>query len=532
MNSKKDTIELIFEDDETLEISFEDDEILEITFESEKSKSKNRKYLKKGKYKGLSFKEILDKDYNYCNWILGLDDLTEDFQQFKTYIEKNINKNIPNLKGQEVNTTEFVKIIKNNNNFKKIMSNCIINKNKLNSFEFNYPSIIDELKLHAIYGCFIDYLIRYLTSNIKSIDLIDNRAKKCLQMNEIIPEFYDFYNLYIKRMNINLSESFDLNQEICEYDKKHDLDNKRQDQIKLKYNPILKQIYNFIDDEKKDLNIIKIIILYFIYTHPVEKGFYFSIFKKTPKCINIFQENFTKIKNEQKYNDTIKNSVDNLKSIINCQYQFNKCFGLIHIGMECENGYIDIENREKLLKNYDIYINAKNNNSINQSVIKSIFNISLLHSFSFGDKNCINYIDGKFGQKKTLLRKSSRMYPIISDDLLNNINSYLNNKLQNSKNVICNPTVGNKKLKLRGDGDLIINDEFIDIKVSRNNIGKNIEDFYQLFIYSSLYYYNNNEKIKKITIYNPLKNCEYYIDLTNWNKYCKIINFIKEQLIN
>lgn len=85
---------------------------------------------------------------------------------------------------------------------------------------------------------------------------------------------------------------------------------------------------------------------------------------------------------------------------------------------------------------------------------------------------------------------------------------------------------------LGGDCDLIIGNELIDFKVSKYD-NKEIEDFYQLFLYAALYNNNNNSTniINQLTIYNPLLGIEYNIKIKEFD-YSKIFELIKEKLQN
>ena len=109
----------------------------------------------------------------------------------------------------------------------------------------------------------------------------------------------------------------------------------------------------------------------------------------------------------------------------------------------------------------------------------------------------------------------------------NNLNLFIDNLCKNKKNILCNPDLGNRELEILADADLIIDNEIIDFKCSKNLIGEEINDYIQIFIYACLYFIKNNIKCKKISIINMQKNIVYYIDLTNWNNYDNFINILK-----
>ena len=159
--------------------------------------------------------------------------------------------------------------------------------------------------------------------------------------------------------------------------------------------------------------------------------------------------------------------------------------------------YIDDEKfmlSEDIKKSYD-------NMKENKASIKDIFNVSICHSFYFGDIDILDYINYE---------------NIITDNLYNNIIKYIDMKIFNKDIVLSNPSLGNIDLGICADADLIIDDELIDIKTSRyNQIGNNNNDFIQLFIYASLYYKLTNKYINKLTIFNPLYLTEYSINIDN-----------------
>ena len=151
-----------------------------------------------------------------------------------------------------------------------------------------------------------------------------------------------------------------------------------------------------------------------------------------------------------------------------------------------------------------------------KATLTDILNVSISHSIFFNKPNAINHIN---------------TYNIISNELHNNIILYIQNKLLNKEIILCNPSLGNTKLNICADADLIIDDELIDIKTSKYNIGNNINDFIQLFIYASLYYKKSKIYINKLTIFNPLYLIEYNIEINNTKIINKILKIIKNYKI-
>jgi hypothetical protein len=135
----------------------------------------------------------------------------------------------------------------------------------------------------------------------------------------------------------------------------------------------------------------------------------------------------------------------------------------------CETGYSilgkKINEESKYLKLESLFNNSYENMKQLKANYNDIFNVSLLHSLFFLRIDVLKYYDNLIN------------YNYNYDKLDKWINKFFTNK-----NILLNPVLGNKKLLISGDADIINNDELIDIKCSKN-IGTNINDFIQLFIY-------------------------------------------------
>jgi len=185
-----------------------------------------------------------------------------------------------------------------------------------------------------------------------------------------------------------------------------------------------------------------------------------------------------------------------------------------------------IDNQTNLILSFTVdgFVDEKTNKIIDKSYIKmkkykatltDILNVSISHAIFFNKPNAINYVNYNNN--------------IISNELHNNIILYIQNKLLNKEIILCNPTLGDSKLNI--GADLIIDDELIDIKTSKYNIGNNINDFIQLFIYAGLYYKKSKIYINKLTIFNPLYLTEYSIEINNTKIINKILKIIKNYKI-
>lgn len=157
-----------------------------------------------------------------------------------------------------------------------------------------------------------------------------------------------------------------------------------------------------------------------------------------------------------------------------------------------------------------------NNMKLFNATNNDIFNVSLCHSFFFGEMTACKYFD---------------YFIDVQPDNYEYLQQYIKQKINgNNENILCNPTLGNRELKISADADLIINKELIDIKCSKKKIGDDINDFLQLLIYVCLYFYNTNIKCEKITIFNPIQHYEKYIDLTNWDNFEKVVEILKNRI--
>ena len=169
---------------------------------------------------------------------------------------------------------------------------------------------------------------------------------------------------------------------------------------------------------------------------------------------------------------------------------------------------------KKLINSYNRLFESK----LTEKFINDLFNTSICHSIWFDNfhkcfgKKCKNN-NCKFNDYNFIGNKNHKIYR----PMLDSITNYFNETKIINKNIKLNPVLSLSHIKLVGDADIIINDNLIDIKVSKD-IGEQFEDFYQLIIYACMYFYNNREKINKLIIYNPLCNKEYSISLENWNE--------------
>jgi hypothetical protein len=139
------------------------------------------------------------------------------------------------------------------------------------------------------------------------------------------------------------------------------------------------------------------------------------------------------------------------------------------------------------------------------TIVSHIYNTSLFHT-SFFDRDIIN------------ASTNVNYKDLITQEMFTSMTTYIDAKMNGATNIVCNPTVGDRDIGIAGDADLIIDCELIDFKTGRGDTGSKIKDFCQLFIYTILYYCKTQKRINRLTIYNLILNCEYTLDISEWNK--------------
>ena len=163
------------------------------------------------------------------------------------------------------------------------------------------------------------------------------------------------------------------------------------------------------------------------------------------------------------------------------------------------------------------YLKLKSKDEIGS--VSDIFNCSLCHLLIFN-----RYNEEKYFIMINLTDKLS----LSEIENIENIDLYINDKIIDDKEVINNPQFNNEELNTRCDADLIIGDELIDFKCHNYDTGFEPIKYMQLFIYCYCYYKKTNIKLKKLTILNPILGTESYIDISNWDKYDVIYDYINK----
>jgi len=151
-----------------------------------------------------------------------------------------------------------------------------------------------------------------------------------------------------------------------------------------------------------------------------------------------------------------------------------------------ESGGLD-QNPElvSLVRSYMIYMKRGKSTS---DIVADIYNVSIGHSMFFGRSDTF---------RDTNLPSTH----FLSDDMLEDIFDYVASF--RGKDFLINPDLSNSH-GIKGDANLIVNDELIAIKTYVTEVGSELTDFYSLYVYAVLYFEKYGRKLQKLTIYNPL----------------------------
>jgi len=166
-----------------------------------------------------------------------------------------------------------------------------------------------------------------------------------------------------------------------------------------------------------------------------------------------------------------------------------------------------------LKKAYIKYLDKKNNW---KDIIYEIWQVSKVH-YLFLDRKRPLYIDIQIAEILECL------------EFYEKIEKYLKeNYLGGGYNIVLNPVFKNGEIN--GEGDILLEDKekgeyiIMDIKVS--SIEEfNIEHLIQLMVYTHLLR-EQNKKVNRAIIFNPLLGKEIIIDLENWNKGKELIEYL------
>jgi hypothetical protein len=129
--------------------------------------------IKFGKHKGKSYSYMVENEKAYCMYVLNQTECSGIFKEFQDFLKKNNQKlyninELTNLYG--INCSELTNYMFNDKNVISIIKN--ININTINKAKINRT---DEIR-PALFGQFIDYLVRYEISKISNIQFRDART--------------------------------------------------------------------------------------------------------------------------------------------------------------------------------------------------------------------------------------------------------------------------------------------------------------------------------------------------------------------
>lgn len=153
------------------------------------------------------------------------------------------------------------------------------------------------------------------------------------------------------------------------------------------------------------------------------------------------------------------------------------------------------------VKSYMVYKHVSNPT---QEIIEHIFNTAMLHFMHFRDNNTL-----PIDFSKSLINEDN------IEDTLRYVRSL------DLSDVILNP-IANCQF-FQGDGDLLLNDCLMEIKVSKYHYeskyikrdSRLMTAIYQMILYGFGFFLREGRVVKKFKIYNPLLGVEYILDIPN-----------------
>lgn len=445
--------------------------------------------IKFGKFKGESFETVLKLDKGYCRWVLSLNDPNPNMKEFQQFIKKNA---VNQISGR---VSLLASNIVLDETFKKFTMKLNVSYKQLGE-PHSYPKWIEDRKAHSYYGIFLDYMIRHYILTKRQMSVTDTKSLIVLNdiFSHIMHDFCVFEKYYGEKFLLQTSRKRDLNDEFQDRENKH--------RLTTKYNPIFNYLTDIISDPELDIQIVKLII------------YYISSDREPVYANEFIYKHILLIRNSEDFNSEVKISIDAIRNYLITQYYLCK----IQRKSKIMPGTFNIDDKftiDKVLPLGASYLSFVHN-SETLEIIEDVFNTSLMHSIFFRHTDSLNFIN--IEQKK--------ITKILYEDIINWITSWLNG----AKNVMVNPSVGNTEMKMIGDPDLIIDDNLIDFKVSKQITGTSICDFYQLIIYAALYEKNTGIRINNLVIYNPLGNYQACVDIRDWDYNCEFMPYLMSKL--
>jgi hypothetical protein len=256
---------------------------------------------------------------------------------------------------------------------------------------------------------------------------------------------------------------------------------------------ILERVEYFLYDKYKNnfkINIDRI-------NSKTDKGDYIKILTENKDCGYIIDMNYR----DKHFIVSIVNKIINTAK----QNKFKMADVIV-----LPKNYLPENFKESMLKSLLKYRDI-NNNSF--SILEDIYNISL----------CGNIYDNR---RRLLYKNVSNLF-LNNSDILKSINEIYIESIYKNK-LLCKYRVSDDKYDINGEIDLIdlTDNKIIDFKCSQSKEIK-IEWVLQLLTYLALIK-NNKKKIdfKYIEIYNPLQGIIYTMDISQWDKYDELLDFL------
>lgn len=159
------------------------------------------------------------------------------------------------------------------------------------------------------------------------------------------------------------------------------------------------------------------------------------------------------------------------------------------------NNYINIDQNIKVLC---LIKSNRTHQYKTEEIIKKILIVSLSHSLEFSRELSDKY-QADYKNMINILNNTEN-----NNILITSLKNFIINNLDINNDVLCNPNLGFEfyNSNISADCDIIIGNNLIDIKCTKEKSNKDISEIFQLLGYTSLYLFNPkyNKKISNVSI--------------------------------
>jgi hypothetical protein len=438
---------------------------------------------------GNNFKTILDlkNEKDLKKVILFITHIKD--KNIKDYLEEWIFSTYYSKKKFVGNLTNRIKEINNKICYNQIMKQCFNSKDILsskieNKININIDRFVNDLhKINAsLCGCFFDYLVRRIISEIIKKPFEDNRSNNIVS-NNIVHYFNEADEVWQYKQNNDygtwlIREHPQITSTVC-----GDIDRGE---------------YFVVIDRKNEWIKIKY--------YDVE-GWVRTKIPNVPNAINIECRSISPdLVIENKYLQPITNNEKHFCRN-GCKVEVEQS---IYFGTPENINYCKLDFCQQLA-----YEKVKDTKSFaSKDILYEIFLVSLFHTESFG-----------FCPTQNVYESFKNIISNVDSSLIvNELSRVCADMLKNKKNILLNPSLGCKISDLNGssipaDADICIDDCLLDIKCTKSDT-KKINEIFQLLSYASLIFFHPTykQKINTISIFNLLEGVETKYDISEFQK--------------